>query len=84
MSLKLGGLHEKHAVATWNLGTISAFVLKPKIVFVIVKKSVHTSKKTPHFAITKINCLMLSRKLSLFALINVTKSVKAEYSVNDH
>jgi hypothetical protein len=22
MSLKLGGLHEKHAVATWNLGTI--------------------------------------------------------------
>jgi hypothetical protein len=22
---KLGGLHEKHAVATWNLGTISAF-----------------------------------------------------------
>jgi hypothetical protein len=25
MSLKAGGLHEKHAVATWNLGTISAF-----------------------------------------------------------
>jgi hypothetical protein len=25
MSLKSGGLHEKHAVATWNLGTISAF-----------------------------------------------------------
>jgi hypothetical protein len=24
MSLKLGGLHEKHAVATWNLGTIKA------------------------------------------------------------
>jgi hypothetical protein len=22
---KLGGLHEKHAVATWNLGTSSAF-----------------------------------------------------------
>jgi hypothetical protein len=22
---KMGGLHEKHAVATWNLGTISAF-----------------------------------------------------------
>jgi hypothetical protein len=22
---KSGGLHEKHAVATWNLGTISAF-----------------------------------------------------------
>jgi hypothetical protein len=24
MSLKLGGLHEKHVVATWRLGTISA------------------------------------------------------------
>jgi hypothetical protein len=22
---KSGGLHERHAVATWNLGTISAF-----------------------------------------------------------
>jgi hypothetical protein len=22
---KSGGLHEKHAVTTWNLGTISAF-----------------------------------------------------------
>jgi hypothetical protein len=25
---KSGGLHEKHAVATWNLGTISAFAYK--------------------------------------------------------
>jgi hypothetical protein len=25
MSLKSGRLHEKHAAATWNLGTISAF-----------------------------------------------------------
>jgi hypothetical protein len=25
MSLKSGELHDKHAVATWNLGTISAF-----------------------------------------------------------
>jgi hypothetical protein len=25
---KLGGLHEKHVVATWNLGTISAFALR--------------------------------------------------------
>jgi hypothetical protein len=26
MSLKWGGLHEKHAVATWNLGTISTYL----------------------------------------------------------
>jgi len=25
---KSGGLHEKHVVATWNLGTISAFVFR--------------------------------------------------------
>jgi hypothetical protein len=30
MSLKLGGLHEKHAVATWNLGTVSAFALRQR------------------------------------------------------
>jgi len=27
---KSGGLHEKHAVATWNLGTISAFAFRHK------------------------------------------------------
>jgi hypothetical protein len=31
MSLKSVGLHEKHAVATWNLGTVSAN-LKPRLV----------------------------------------------------
>jgi hypothetical protein len=25
-----GALHDKHAVAIWNLGTISAFALKPE------------------------------------------------------
>jgi hypothetical protein len=30
MNLKFGGLHEKHAVATWNLGTISAFALRQR------------------------------------------------------
>jgi hypothetical protein len=29
-SLKSRGLHEKHAVATWNLGTISAFALRQR------------------------------------------------------
>jgi hypothetical protein len=27
---KKGGLHEKHAVATWNLGTISAFAWRQR------------------------------------------------------
>jgi hypothetical protein len=30
MGLKSGGLHEKHAVATWNLGTISTLFSKLK------------------------------------------------------
>ena len=25
---KSGGLHEKHVVATWNLGTVSAFAFR--------------------------------------------------------
>jgi hypothetical protein len=27
---KSGGLHERHAVATWNLGTISAFAYRQR------------------------------------------------------
>jgi hypothetical protein len=33
--------------------------LKPTIVFIVLKKSVRTWKRTPHFTITKINWLML-------------------------
>jgi hypothetical protein len=29
-AFKSGGLHEKHAVATWNLGTISEFASRQK------------------------------------------------------
>jgi hypothetical protein len=56
ISLKSGGLYQKHAVATWNLGTISAFA---KLVDILFKNSVRTSKRTPHFTITKINWLTL-------------------------
>ena len=28
--IKSGGLHEKHVVATWNLGTISAFAYRQR------------------------------------------------------
>jgi hypothetical protein len=66
--LILGGLHERHASETWNLCTNSPFALrteelKPKLVFVTFKNSVRTSKRTPHFTITKINCLMLFKKV---------------------
>jgi hypothetical protein len=32
--------------------------LKPTLVVIILKESVRTSKRTPHFTITKINWLM--------------------------
>jgi hypothetical protein len=37
--------------------------LKPKLVFVIFKNSVHTSKRTPHFTVTKIKWLMLFKEI---------------------
>jgi hypothetical protein len=33
--------------------------IKPELVFAIFKYSVRASKRTPHFAITKINWLMM-------------------------
>jgi hypothetical protein len=37
--------------------------LKPKLVFIIFKNPARTSKRTPHFTITKINWLMLFKPL---------------------
>jgi hypothetical protein len=42
-----------------NIQIIDFNSLKPKIVCIIFKNSVLTSKKTQHFTITKINLLML-------------------------
>jgi hypothetical protein len=38
-------------------------LLKPKLVYVIFKSSVRTSKRTPYFTITKIKWLVLSDEL---------------------
>jgi hypothetical protein len=37
--------------------------LKPQLVFVIFKNPVRTSKRTPHFTITKINWLTLFKQI---------------------
>jgi hypothetical protein len=65
--LILGGLNERHA--TWNLGTKSAFAVRTEKTTenldieaearLICMNSVHTSKTTPHFTVTKIYWLML-------------------------
>jgi hypothetical protein len=37
--------------------------LKPKLVYMLFKNSVRTSKRTPHFTFTKINWLMLFKEV---------------------
>jgi hypothetical protein len=47
--------------------------LKPKPVYILFKNPVRTSKRTPHFTITKINWLTLFKFKS--AVTNAQKSV---------
>jgi hypothetical protein len=39
------------------------FNLKPKLAYILLQNSVRTAKKTQHFAITKINLLMLFKEI---------------------
>jgi hypothetical protein len=47
--------------------------LKPKLVFVLFMNSVRTSKRTPHFTITKINFLTLFKKIITVYVKNHSK-----------
>jgi hypothetical protein len=42
---------------------------------IIFKKSVRTSKRTPHFTITKINWLMLFKEMIAVYTVNHTKPI---------
>jgi hypothetical protein len=46
-----------------NTGFILVSPLRLKLVQIIFKNSVRTSKRTPHFTITKINWLMLFKEI---------------------
>jgi hypothetical protein len=48
-------------------------VLKPKLVYIIFKNSVRTTKKTIHFTITNINWLMLFKEIIAVYSENHTK-----------
>jgi hypothetical protein len=37
--------------------------LKPKLVYILFKDSVRTSKRTPYFTITKINLLTMFKEI---------------------
>jgi hypothetical protein len=55
------------------MGLISVNTLKPKLVSIIFKYPVLTSKKTPHFTITKINLLTLFKEIISVYTENHTK-----------
>jgi len=58
-----GGLNQKSfgtpGVACWRVSYDSQNPLKTKLVDILFRNSVRTSKRTPHFTITKINWLTL-------------------------
>jgi hypothetical protein len=64
----------------WAKTTVSELnPLKPNLVFIIFKNSVRTSKRTPHFTITKINWLMLFKEIMHVYSKNHTKPINRKY-----
>jgi len=49
----------------------------------LFKNSVRTSKRTPHFTITKINSLMLFKEIIAVYSENHTKPIKTKWSITD-
>jgi hypothetical protein len=89
MSLNLGGLHEKHAVATWNLGTVSAFAQRQRktkktcVEMAGLKNSVRTSKRTPHFTITETNWLIAFKEIIAVYSDDNTEPINTKYRATD-
>jgi hypothetical protein len=57
--------------------------LKPKLVQIILKNSVRTSKRTPHLTITKIDWLMLLKEIMAVYSESQTRPINTEYTVTD-
>jgi hypothetical protein len=64
--------------AQWR--TICVNPLKPKLVEIIYKNSVRTSKKTRHFTITKINWLTLKEIIAVY-IENHTGPINTKFRV---
>jgi hypothetical protein len=54
-----------------------------KLVYILFKNSVHTSKRTPHFTITKINWLMLFKEVIAVYSENHAKPISTKCSITD-
>jgi hypothetical protein len=57
--------------------------LKTKLVYILFKNSVRTSKRTPNFTITKINWLMLFREIIAVYSDNHAIPINTKYSITD-
>jgi hypothetical protein len=57
--------------------------LKMKLVNILVKNSVCTSKRTPNFTITKINWLMLLKEIIAIYSENHAKPINTKCSITD-
>jgi hypothetical protein len=55
--------------------------LKPKLVYIIVNNSVRTSKRTPHFTITKIKWLILFKEIITVYMENPKKPINTKCSL---
>jgi hypothetical protein len=57
--------------------------LKTKLVYILFKDSVRTSKRTPHFTITKINWLTLFKKIMAAYIENHAKPINTKCNITD-
>jgi hypothetical protein len=57
--------------------------LKMKLVYILLNNSVHTSKRTPNFTITKIYWLILFKEIIAVYSENHTKPINIKCSITD-
>jgi hypothetical protein len=55
--------------------------LKTKVVYILFKNSVRTSKRTPNFTVTKINWLMLFKEIIAVCSENHAKPINTKCSI---
>jgi hypothetical protein len=57
--------------------------LNTKLVYMLFKNSVRTSKRTPNFTITSINVLMLFKEMIAVYIENRAKPINTKCSISD-
>jgi hypothetical protein len=67
-----------HNIEDWLSAWILINHLKPKLVLIIFNYSIHTSKKTQHFTITKIKWLIVFMEIIAVYYENYMKLINAE------